>query len=29
VRLETSDHGYTGHDQQHCISFVLEQLALE
>ena len=29
VRLETSDYGYTGHDLQHCISFVLEQLALE
>jgi hypothetical protein len=29
VRLETSDYGYTGRDRQHCISFVLERLALE
>jgi lysophospholipase L1-like esterase len=29
VRLETNDYGYTGQDLQHCISFVLEQLALE
>jgi hypothetical protein len=29
VRLETSDYGYTGADEQHCISFILEQLALE
>ena len=29
VRLETSDYGYTGQYLQHCISFVLERLALE
>jgi hypothetical protein len=29
VRLETSDYGYTGADEQHCISFILEQLVLE
>jgi hypothetical protein len=29
VRLETSDYGYTGDDLQHCISFVLDELALE
>jgi hypothetical protein len=29
VRLESSDYGYTGFDMQHCISFVLEELALE
>ena len=29
VRLETSDYGYAGDDLQHCVSFVLEQLALE
>ena len=29
VRLETSDYGYTGPYLQHCISFLLDQLALE
>jgi hypothetical protein len=29
VRLETSDYGYAGPDLQHCISFVLDELALE
>jgi hypothetical protein len=29
VRLETSDYGYSGQDLQHCISFVLDELALE
>jgi lysophospholipase L1-like esterase len=29
VRLETSDYVYTGPNMQHCISFVLEKLALE
>ncbi len=29
VRLETSDYGYAGPYQQHCISFVLDELALE
>jgi hypothetical protein len=29
VRLETDDYVYAGPDRQHCISFVLERLALE
>jgi len=29
VRLETSDYGYANADQQHCVSFQLELLALE
>ena len=29
VRLETSDYGYAGKYLQHCISFLLDQLALE
>lgn len=29
VRLETDDYVYAGPYQQHCVSFVLEQLALE
>jgi len=29
VRLETSDYVYAGADRQHCVSFVLDLLALE
>jgi hypothetical protein len=29
VRLETSDHVFAGADQQHCVSFHLDELALE
>ena len=29
VRLETDDYGYDGPYKQHCISFLLDQLALE
>jgi len=29
VRMETSDYVYAGLDRQHCVSFVLERLALE